>query len=532
MSGHNRASDLGQPQKGVDFSGRFLKFIGGAPENGLKGFGKGALAIDSQNGRLYMNTGSELSATWSEVAGSSYMSDAAGVAPIMYGEKANVLILGDSIHNWTQAYKPSDDTGFHPMIASHLRKWSPNKWSGTGVSLTTGSSVTGFKNKAAAGANLSAPGKKPGQVVGGLTEYQYKSASGGNQYTVNTANTSATYSATAALNQTGVNRLFQPFGSLFTAVNDVSPLDRLQDGLIMVGRSQSLPTQQPSGSLGTTDSTYWLNTAGQAITYKVLVYAASSGALTSVHTRCAAVDISSNFSDSNSVAIASGDYTTLVGTAPAVTDDNMDHEFGFDIISDTNTGTLLPVCFRIENPAITDGMSLAYMGSGGWKIENHASFSAANAPSAEGITNAWYDTPTLSQVLEVNDINIVMVYISNGPTSAAAEEEAIDLLNARVAAAAISVGRTPPKIVFCSSHPIANAEDGAGAARAARIAKRAAANGNSFIDLYNAARDDGKTEATVFGLGFHPITDVTHLRPTGADYYSQKIWDIITGTAS
>jgi len=532
MSGHNRASDLGQPQKGVDFSGRFLKFIGGAPENGLKGFGKGALAIDSQNGRLYMNTGSELSATWSEVAGSSYMSDPEGVAPIMYGEKANVLILGDSMHNWTQAYNPVTDTGFHPLFASHLRKWSPNKWSGTGVSLTTGSSVTGFKNKAAAGVNVSAPGKKPGELINGLTEYQYKSVSGGNQYTVNTANSNASYAASQAASQVGINRLFQPFASLFTATNNVSPLDRLQDGLIMVGRSQSLPTQQPSGALGTTDSTFWLNTAGQAVTYKALVYAASSGAVTSVHTRCAGVDVSLNFSDSDSVAIAAGNYTTLVGTAPAVTDDNMDNEFGFDIISDQNTGTLLPICFRIENPSITDGMSLTYMGSGGWKIENHAAFNAASAPSAEGITNSWYDTDTLAQVLEVNDINIVMVFISNPGTTAEAEETAIDVLNARLQTAAISIGRVKPKIVFCSSHPIANAADGGGAARAARIAKRAALNQNSFIDLYTAARDDGKTELTVSGLGFHPGADSTHLRPIGADYYSEKIWEIITGTAS
>lgn len=537
MSGHNRASDLGQPQKGVDFSGRFLKFIGGAPENGLKGFGKGALAIDSQNGRLYMNTGSELSATWSEVAGSSYMSDPQGIAPLMYGGKANVLILGDSIHNWNTAFNQT--SGFHPMMNAHTRKWKPNKWSGMGVPLTTGSATSGFKNKASSGLQTSYLGAKPGQLTG-TPEYQFYTPGPGFLLTVNSANTAGTY----ALSTLTDYRLFQPFAQLLEADPTATPrpLDRHQQGLITLGRSQNLPLPQvwipPPGagtgsaySMGTTDSTYWLNTAGQEVTYKTTVYTHTSGGLSEVHARAKAVDAFSSQTDSNNISIGTG-FTTFSVNAPAVTDDNMDNEFGCDICSGNSTGTIMPICFSIQNEAITDGMLLTYAGSGGWSIENHAAFNASSAPSADSITNPWYETSTLSRIIQHHDINIVMVYISNTATSSAAEEQAMADLNTRIALAASLVGMATPKIVFCTTHPIGGGSAGSGETRANRIMKNAAINGNSYIDLYHAAQDDGHTESTVIGDGFHLVTDPVHHTEDGANYYSQKIWDIITGTAS
>lgn len=65
MSGHNAAFELGQDQKGVEFEGKFLSFWDGIPTNGASGYGKGALAVDSTNGKLYINTDTFASATWS-----------------------------------------------------------------------------------------------------------------------------------------------------------------------------------------------------------------------------------------------------------------------------------------------------------------------------------------------------------------------------------------------------------------------------------------------------------------------------------
>jgi hypothetical protein len=64
MSGHNAAFDLGQNQKGVDFEGALLHIVAGQPTDGIKGYGKGALAVDTANGELYINQNDFNSATW------------------------------------------------------------------------------------------------------------------------------------------------------------------------------------------------------------------------------------------------------------------------------------------------------------------------------------------------------------------------------------------------------------------------------------------------------------------------------------
>lgn len=67
MSGHNAAFELGQDQKGVDFEGKFLSFWNGVPTDGTAGYGKGALAVDTTNGKLYINTDSFATSTWTLV---------------------------------------------------------------------------------------------------------------------------------------------------------------------------------------------------------------------------------------------------------------------------------------------------------------------------------------------------------------------------------------------------------------------------------------------------------------------------------
>jgi len=67
MSGHNTAFELGQQQQGVEFDGKFLSFWKGQPTAAAKGFGKGALGVDTTNGKLYINTDSPASATWTLV---------------------------------------------------------------------------------------------------------------------------------------------------------------------------------------------------------------------------------------------------------------------------------------------------------------------------------------------------------------------------------------------------------------------------------------------------------------------------------
>tara|TARA_A100001515_G_scaffold127829_2_gene113712 strand:- start:1722 stop:1937 length:216 start_codon:yes stop_codon:yes gene_type:complete len=67
MAGDNTAFKLGQDQTGVEFEGKFLSFYAGTPTAGVSGYGKGALAVDSTNGKLYINTGTFAVASWDVV---------------------------------------------------------------------------------------------------------------------------------------------------------------------------------------------------------------------------------------------------------------------------------------------------------------------------------------------------------------------------------------------------------------------------------------------------------------------------------
>jgi len=68
MSGHNAAFELGQDQKGVNFEGKFLSFWEGTPTASVSGYGRGALAVDTNNGILYINAGTFGSAVWNPIS--------------------------------------------------------------------------------------------------------------------------------------------------------------------------------------------------------------------------------------------------------------------------------------------------------------------------------------------------------------------------------------------------------------------------------------------------------------------------------
>tara|TARA_R100001082_G_scaffold110915_2_gene92391 strand:+ start:9052 stop:9276 length:225 start_codon:yes stop_codon:yes gene_type:complete len=67
MPGHDLLAGLGSNQAGAaGFEGKFIKIKAGAVsgDNGESGFGRGALGVDTTNGKLYINTGTFGSATW------------------------------------------------------------------------------------------------------------------------------------------------------------------------------------------------------------------------------------------------------------------------------------------------------------------------------------------------------------------------------------------------------------------------------------------------------------------------------------
>jgi hypothetical protein len=64
MSAHNQIQELSEAQNS---QGKIFQLTAGVPTGSVAGFSRGALAIDTTNGKLYINTGSATSATWTVV---------------------------------------------------------------------------------------------------------------------------------------------------------------------------------------------------------------------------------------------------------------------------------------------------------------------------------------------------------------------------------------------------------------------------------------------------------------------------------
>lgn len=64
MSAHNTIEQLSEAQNS---QGKVFELSAGIPANSRAGFSKGALSVDTTNGKLYINTGTASSATWTVV---------------------------------------------------------------------------------------------------------------------------------------------------------------------------------------------------------------------------------------------------------------------------------------------------------------------------------------------------------------------------------------------------------------------------------------------------------------------------------
>ena len=72
MPGHDLLAGLSSNQTGAaGFEGKFINVEAGTPTASISGFGKGALGVDTTNGKLYINTGTFSSATWTLVGSQS-----------------------------------------------------------------------------------------------------------------------------------------------------------------------------------------------------------------------------------------------------------------------------------------------------------------------------------------------------------------------------------------------------------------------------------------------------------------------------
>lgn len=64
MSAHNVIDDLTEAKNA---QGYLFLYTAGVPTASIAGYSRGCLAVDTTNGKLYINTNTSLSATWTLV---------------------------------------------------------------------------------------------------------------------------------------------------------------------------------------------------------------------------------------------------------------------------------------------------------------------------------------------------------------------------------------------------------------------------------------------------------------------------------
>lgn len=543
MSGHNKASQLGQEQKAVNFEGRFLQFTTGVPANGVSGFGKGAMTIDSSNGVMYINQGSATSATWQKIQGGSYMSDVAGVAPAMYEQKARVLIVGDSIHNPNQTIG-GGTPGYAPLTNWYHKHWTPNKWTGIQSLISDGSGAQ-FGFNSASGSAVTTQNASPGTtgiadldpngrfdivmptsfiptMSGAPTGTTYGTATPSADRICRARASSTNTSATEDDND-GVSQTYY-FGFK----------DPTQSGF-SVGRGQVFDDG------GGTASQRWYNTPTTTLTQKTIWYRGSSGWGSNLVGRATGFHGASGNVDTV-MTMTGTPFHVTTQTTDTIDNDIIGTACQFDYCAANGTLTSddwLPIFSFVENTSITDGMTLAYIGGGGFSWASHGildsgSNTPAETPHATDGGTGWMTDRAIQQVLSTYQPNIFYYFIHNNSADDGFDEEtyiqrAIQRMRDNIDAAGYGVSSTDAKFIVVTPYGIGTAATNPiWKTRADRILKLANLNNFSTIDLYTKLRDNDVVPIAN-GDWLH---DSSHPDPHLSQFVANTIWEEITLTAT
>lgn len=543
MSGHSRANDLGQEQRATPFEGRFLQFTRGVPANGVSGFGKGAMNIDSANGVMYINQGTVNSATWQKIQGGSYMSDVADVAPAMYEQKARVLIVGDSIHNPNQTIGGSPP-GYAPLTNWYHKHWTPNKWAGIQSLVSNGAGAQlGFNS--AAGNNVNTQGVAPGTTVAadldpdGRFDIVMPTSF---IPSMSVAPTGTTYGTATPAD----DRICRARAS---ALN-TSVVENDNDGVAQTYHFGFKDPSQSGFSVGrgqvfddgtATNSQRWYNTPSSTMTQKTIWYRGASGWGSNLVGRATSFHGGSGNNDSV-MTLTGTPFHVTTQTTNTISNDIIGTNCQFDYLAANGTGTLddwMPIFSFVENTAITDGMTLAYIGGGGMSWASHGildsgSNTPAETPHATDNGTGWMTDRSIQQVLSTYQPNIFYYFIHNNAGSFGFDEEtyiqqAIQRMRDNIDAAGYGVSSTDAKFIVVTPYGIGTAETNpVWRTRADRILKLANLNNFSTIDLYTKLRDNDVVPIAN-GDWLH---DGSHPDPHLSQLVANTIWEEITLTAT
>lgn len=411
------------------------------------------------------------------------------IAKKMKSEKCHVTVIGDSINNPTQE-------GYfrHGLV----QNFQPLYWRGISPVMSNGSGESGFKAQLYTGSSLS-----------------YKPFIGG----VHVA--ALAHKDTPELSEYIRNKITEP-----TFLGEVT-CDSISDGTNAFRITQITAGTVESGAvtlLGTEQATQANGFyANDGYTLKFLVYSPDTFTLTG---KFRALDTGVQTSVDFNIVPGYNyvEHTMSPATTNVTPDIGVTAELFF--ASGTPAGTKVSIVSAYAyNPNI-DGLSLSYVGTGGFRPTNHASLdgSGVDGFNVERDEPGWYETPALVEHFKFFETDVCLVYLgANGGES--------DFINSmdgvlyRIKRAAAEIGRDID-IVVVSGYDLIGVDTNAMNSFMENRAGFPEYPDVAFIDMYNWSLDTLGSNTDLFNTSLIK-PDRIHPLATGSEAFATLIWNAI-----
>lgn len=423
------------------------------------------------------------------------------VAQDMISGETSVMILGDSINN------PQSLTF---MKYGYMNKWKPNYWRGLNVALSDGAAGTnGFQIAGAVAVNVSgnaqSTGPDPENSFFGSSDHSGKSVQANAAFTALMEKTSTGSTSIAAT----IRPVWNPSGSEDFPTPGTGYLHEWK------GEMQSQPL--------------WY---GERIRYRVQFYTDTSesvrvwwrwGTDGSGNPATQIVDYTPS-QGFNTIVSPVVDNSGATGTAVGTCDIYMQGSAGSQ-----NMSIIGIVAEDIDAP----GLSLSYMGGGGWKTANHALDDDTAPGTGSGNTGdraAYYENTAAQKYLEFMDTDVVMIHIGANDPDVSGVSDYLPSVLTRFRSL-----RTGLKFLLVAQYNTNgdSNQESRWDAQSDYMRGLAGSSGNedvAFLDLNMMIVDDPDLGNYSDWQGTY-LADGVHPNATGSDKFAELEWDEIVAAA-
>ena len=408
------------------------------------------------------------------------------IASKMIGEKCSILFLGDSINNPTQQ-------GY--MRNGYQKNWRPKYWRGLGPGMSSGNPIdNGWNAIASSGSNISGftAGNGPDPNYPGLDKvFVGKQSQGNGGQFLNQLD--------AVGGNTGVTTAFELMA--LGPATDWAPL--MWHGT----------EQEPASGIA---STFY---ASEGYTMRTLWYAKNATTLYAdyrsvnfLNQQQEVINLEAGWNIVNK-PIGAGSWS-VAQYAPSKFYSQM-----------TTSDSVQLIAFNVFSSYL-DGLSMAYMGGGGWGTRNHR-YDDDTAPTIPGSGNrrCWYLDETAEKVMELMETDIVAIQTgANDPAITDHTDHLVPLIERFRAI------RPTLKFLIISQYYISDSDRWTLQADFQRnLAGSPGFEDVAFLDLYNLVRDNvtgyQQFSDTYLADGLHP-SDV------GSEFMAGLQWQEILESAN